>query len=48
MIADYMTSSYLEQIEIRSGILFEPGRSPVQSLRLTVDKVHALHRSLTW
>lgn len=45
---DAEVEEYLREIESQSGLHFEEGRSDVKSLRLTVEKVHALHRSLTW
>lgn len=45
---DAEVDEYLNAIEDRSGLRFEEGRSEVKSLRLTVEKVHALPRSLTW
>jgi len=39
---------YVETLERNLGTKFEPGRADVTCLRLTVDKVDALHRSLTW
>ncbi|RVX70315.1 hypothetical protein B0A52_05648 [Exophiala mesophila] len=40
--------TYVEELEARRGMSFEPGRADVKSIRLTLDKVNALHRSLTW
>lgn len=39
---------YVMKLEERLGREFQPGRSDVKSLRLTLDKVDALHRSLVW
>lgn len=39
---------YVEKMEGRMGMKFQPGKSDVKSLRLTLDKVNALHRSLIW
>jgi hypothetical protein len=40
--------SYVKQLEMRLGKSFPPGRADVKSIRLTLDKVDALHRSVTW
>ncbi|EXJ89966.1 hypothetical protein A1O3_03033 [Capronia epimyces CBS 606.96] len=40
--------TYVKQLETKLGTRFEPGRADVRSIRLTLDKVDALHRSLTW
>ena len=45
---DDEVESYVKKLEERIGMEFQPGRSDVKSLRLTLDKVDALHRSLTW
>lgn len=39
---------YTEEFEARTGIEFKPGYSGAKSLRLTVEPVYALHRSLLW
>ena len=39
---------YVAKLELELGTKFEPGRSDVKCIRLTIDKVGALHRSLTW
>lgn len=39
---------YLKQLETKLGVQFPQGRTDAKCLRLTVDKVNALHRSLTW
>ena len=39
---------YVEKFEMGTGLKFEPGRANVKCLRLTLDKVDALHRSLIW
>lgn len=39
---------YVKKFEARIGIEFQHGRTDVKSLRLTLDKVNALHRSLIW
>ena len=39
---------YVKKLEERMGAEFPQGRGDVKSLRLTLDKVAALHRSLTW
>ena len=39
---------YVERMEALLGRTFEPGRGKARSLRLTVDSVDMLHRSLTW
>ncbi|EXJ94686.1 hypothetical protein A1O1_03083 [Capronia coronata CBS 617.96] len=40
--------TYVTEIERKLGLNFEPGRADIKSIRLTLDKVDALHRSLTW
>lgn len=40
--------AYVVELETKLGTNFEPGRADVKSIRLTLDKVDALHRSLTW
>jgi len=40
--------SYVKKLEGRIGREFPPGKSDIKSLRLTLDKVNALHRSLIW
>lgn len=45
---DDEVESYVKKLEGRIGREFRPGRSDVKSLRLTLDKVNALHRSLIW
>lgn len=39
---------YVESLEKATGTIFEPGRADVKCIRLTLDKVNALHRSLVW
>jgi len=39
--------AYVVELETKLGTKFAPGRSDVKSIRLTLDKVDALHRSLT-
>ncbi|KAF5562045.1 ribose-phosphate pyrophosphokinase [Fusarium napiforme] len=39
---------YIEQLEERLGRKLEPGRGDAKCLRMTLDKVEMLHRSLTW
>lgn len=39
---------YVRRLEQRIGTEFEHGRTDIKSLRLTLDKVNALHRSLIW
>jgi hypothetical protein len=39
---------YVKKLEERMGVQFEQGIGEVKSLRLTLDKVNALHRSLLW
>lgn len=41
-------TTYVEKVEHKIGMKFEPGRSNVRCLRLTFDVVDALHRSLVW
>jgi len=45
---DEEVNSYVKRLEKKIGTEFEQGRSDVKCLRLTLDKVNALHRSLTW
>ncbi|KAF2807470.1 uncharacterized protein BDZ99DRAFT_392753 [Mytilinidion resinicola] len=45
---DDEVEGYVKKLERRTGIYFEPGRANVKCLRLTLDKVDALHRSLIW
>lgn len=40
--------TYVQELETKLGVDFRPGRANVKSIRLTLDKVDALHRSLTW
>lgn len=39
---------YVEQLEVKLGINFEPGKADLRSIRLTLDRVDALHRSMIW
>ena len=40
---------YVKSLEASTGTIFGPGRAlNVKSLRLTLDRVNALHRSLVW
>ena len=39
---------YVAKLELQLGSKFETGRADVKCIRLTLDKVQALHRSLTW
>jgi hypothetical protein len=39
---------YVKSIELGTGLSFEHGRADIKCLRLTLDKVDALHRSLVW
>ena len=45
---DDEVEGYVKAVETGTGINFERGRSDVKCLRLTLDKVDALHRSLVW
>ncbi|KAM0330525.1 hypothetical protein ACHAQA_003472 [Verticillium albo-atrum] len=45
---DEELEEYIGQTEIMLGRKIEPGRGDVKCLRLTLDKVEMLHRSLTW
>lgn len=46
---DEELDGYVKRIETELGMTFEPGRNNhVKCLRLTLDKVDALHRSVTW
>ncbi|KAJ9607451.1 hypothetical protein H2200_008524 [Cladophialophora chaetospira] len=47
-IHDEELDDYVKKLEARMGTEFEHGRTDVKSLRLTLDKVNALHRSLIW
>lgn len=40
--------SYVKKLEGRMGTNIPPGRAEVKCLRLSLDKVNALHRSLIW
>lgn len=39
---------YVDKLEMEMGRKLEPGRGNVKCLRLTLDEVNALHRSLVW
>ncbi|KAG9499675.1 hypothetical protein J7337_008134 [Fusarium musae] len=39
---------YIEKLEELLGKKLEPGRGDAKCLRMTLDKVEMLHRSLTW
>jgi hypothetical protein len=39
---------YVDKVETRMGNRFQEGKTDAKCLRLTLDKVNALHRSLTW
>jgi hypothetical protein len=45
---DEEIDGYVKKIETEIGVPFEPGRTDVKCLRLTLDKVDALHRSVIW
>ena len=45
---DEELDEYLEDMEKMLGRKLEPGRGSAKCLRLSVDKVEMLHRSLTW
>ena len=45
---DSELEEYVKELERRIGRDFQPGRSDVKCLRLTLDKVDTLHRSLVW
>ena len=45
---DNEVEGYVKKLEMGTGMNFEPGRADVKCLRLTLDKVDALHRSLIW
>jgi hypothetical protein len=45
---DDEVEGYVKKLEMRIGMNFEPGRADVKSIRLTLDRVDALHRSLIW
>jgi hypothetical protein len=40
--------TYVQRLEERTGAEFPQGRGEVKSLRLTLERVGALHRSLVW
>ena len=48
MLDDEELEEYADKMEKRLGRKLEPGRGDAISLRLTVDKVKMLHRSLLW
>ncbi|KPI38739.1 uncharacterized protein AB675_5854 [Cyphellophora attinorum] len=39
--------SYITRLEVKLSMSFQPGKSDVKSIRLTLDKVNAFHRSMT-
>jgi hypothetical protein len=45
---DEEVETYVKQLEMKLGTNFQPGRADVKSIRLTLDKVDALHRSMIW
>jgi hypothetical protein len=45
---DDEVEEYVRSIELGTGLRFEDGRADVKCLRLTLDNVDALHRSLVW
>ncbi|KAL8308821.1 hypothetical protein RB593_006905 [Gaeumannomyces tritici] len=45
---DLELEEYASEMEKMLGRKFEPGRGNAKCLRLTLDKVEMLHRSLTW
>ena len=45
---DEELEEYIAETEISLGRAIAPGRGKAQALRLTLDKVDMLHRSLTW
>ena len=45
---DEEIDDYVANVEETLGIEFQPGRSDVKCIRLTIDRVGALHRSLSW
>lgn len=45
---DQELEEYASEMEKLLGRKFEPGRGNAKCLRLTLDKVEMLHRSLTW
>jgi hypothetical protein len=45
---DEELEEYIQEIEKMPGRKLEPGRGNTKCLRLTLDKVEMLHRSLTW
>jgi hypothetical protein len=47
-IYDDEVEGYVKKLEMGTGMNFQPGRADVKCLRLTLDKVDALHRSLIW
>jgi hypothetical protein len=47
-INDDELEGYVKKVEARMGIEFQPGRSNVKCLRLSIDDANILHRSLFW
>lgn len=45
---DQELDEYINEMEMMLGRTLEPGRGNAQCMRLTLDKVEMLHRSLTW
>jgi hypothetical protein len=45
---DAELEEYVSDMETMLGKKLEPGRGNAKCLRLTLDKVEMLHRSLTW
>ena len=45
---DEEINDYVAKVEEALGTKFQPGRSDVKCIRLTIDRVGALHRSLSW
>ncbi len=48
ILDDEELEEYVDKIESRLGRNFDPGRGNAKSLRLTMDTVNMLHRSLLW
>lgn len=48
MVYDEELEEYIAEMEKLLGRKLEPGRGNAQCLRLTLDKVEMLHRSLIW
>ena len=45
---DGEVDEFVTRLEVALGTKLEPGRANIKCIRLTIDEVAALHRSLTW